>query len=69
MVDADLARRLKELEEIYFLATYARRYDIVRELNDYYRTLGVAEEKLLDVGDRPELLDKSLPHFDTTAAQ
>ncbi len=65
MIDAELARRLNELEEAYFLATYARRYDIVRELNEYYRTLGVSEDKLLDVGDRPDPIDTLLPRFDT----
>ena len=65
MVDAELARRLKELEEIYFLATYARRYEIVRELNAYYRSLGVTEERLIDTGDHSDLL----PSFDTTASE
>ena len=69
MVDAELARRLKELEEIYFLITYARRYDLVRELNDYYRSLGVSEERLIKADDHPELLDTTLPHFDTAALE
>ena len=44
--------KLEELGDLYYLASYAQRRDIVAELNDYYRTLGVAEESLLDVGDR-----------------
>ena len=44
--------KLEELGDLYYLASYAQRRDIVAELNDYYRTLGVAEESLIDVGDR-----------------
>ncbi|MDE5579705.1 MAG: DUF2723 domain-containing protein [Alistipes sp.] len=45
--------KLEELGDLYYLASYAQRRDIVAELNDYYRTLGVAEESLIDVGERP----------------
>lgn len=58
MVDKELSDRLDELEEVYFLASYARRYDLVREMNDYYRTLGVEEEHLLKVPDAPIPMDK-----------
>ena len=58
MVDKELSDRLDELEEVYFLASYARRYDLVREMNDYYRTLGVEEEHLLKVPDAPTPVDK-----------
>lgn len=58
MVDAELEERISELEQAYFLASYARRYDIVREMNDYYRSLGVSEENLLKLPNEPTPLDQ-----------
>lgn len=58
MIDGELNDRLDELEEAYYLASYARRYDIVRELNDYYRSLGVGSENLLQVPGEAEPMDK-----------
>ena len=57
MVTADLDDKLNDLGDLYYLATYAGRTDIVRELNDYYRSLGVDDEELFDVGDRLLPLD------------
>ena len=50
MVSGELDNKLDELGNVYYLASYAGRRDIVAELNDYYRSLGVAEEHLLDAG-------------------
>ncbi|MCM1150641.1 MAG: DUF2723 domain-containing protein [Alistipes sp.] len=51
---ADLVdTKLEELGDLYYLASYAGRREITAELNDYYRTLGVSEESLIDVGDKP----------------
>lgn len=58
MVDRALNERLDELEEAYFLASYARRYDVVREMNEYYRSLGVEEENLLQLPEEPTPMDK-----------
>lgn len=58
MVDSELNDRLDELEEAYYLAAYARRDDIVRELNEYYRSLGVSDEHLLPVDGEAEPLDE-----------
>ena len=41
--------RLDELEEAYFLVSYARRYDLLRFINDYYRSLGIEEKDLIQV--------------------
>lgn len=54
MIAGELDDRLKELGNVYYLATYAGRNDIVRELNEYYRSLGVDEVDLIDVGDHPQ---------------
>ena len=58
MVDQELNERLDELEEAYYLASYARRYDIVSEVNDYYRSLGVGEENLLPLPEEAEPIDQ-----------
>ena len=50
MVSGELDNKLDELGNVYYLASYAGRRDIVAELNDYYRSLGVAEEHLFDAG-------------------
>ena len=46
--------RLEELGDAYYLAVYAGRKEIVAGINDYYRSLGVDEEHLIDVGDKPQ---------------
>ena len=58
IVDPELTERLDELEEAYYLASYARRYDIVRELNEYYRSLGVGNDHLLSVPEEKEPIDQ-----------
>lgn len=51
LVTSELEDRLRELNDLYYLATCTGRTDIVRELNAYYRTLGVDEADLVDTGD------------------
>ncbi len=58
MVDAELESRIAELEEAYLLASYARRYRIVNELNAYYSSYGVPEDHLMQVPDEAEPLDR-----------
>ena len=59
MVASLLDEKLEQLGDVYYLASYAGRKDAVAELNAYYRTLGVAEENLFDVGDRPLQADRA----------
>jgi hypothetical protein len=52
---------MDSLSELYYMAAYARRDDIVRELNDYYRTFGYTDEELIIPGqDSEELMDRPL---------
>lgn len=51
MVNGIMEDKLEELGDLYYLASYARRREIIAELNDYYRSLGISEESLVDVGD------------------
>lgn len=60
MVSGIIDDKLNELGDVYYLATYAGRKEIVAELNAYYRTLGVSEENLIDVGDKPHTVDSAL---------
>ena len=53
MISNELDAKLDELGNVYYLASYAGRREIVAEFNDYYRTLGVPEEHLLDAGTTP----------------
>ena len=63
MVSGLIDEKLDQLGDIYYLANYAGRNDIVAELNDYYRSLGVPEEHLLNAGDslRPADTVQPLP--------
>ncbi len=60
MVSDLIDEKLDQLGDVYYLASYAGRRNVVAELNDYYRSLGVSEENLIDVDDRPEPIDSAL---------
>ena len=60
MVSDLIDEKLDQLGDVYYLASYAGRRDVVAELNDYYRSLGVSEENLINVGDKPQPTDSSL---------
>ncbi len=57
MVSDLMDEKLDQLGDAYYLASYAGRKEIVAELNEYYRTLGVAEENLM--GTHPENPDST----------
>ena len=59
MVSDVIDTKLTELGDIYSLASYAGRRDVVAEINEYYRSLGVSEEYLTDVGDKPQGADST----------
>ena len=55
-----IERRMDSLMELYYLAAYARRDDIVRSMNDYLRTFGYTDEELIQPGIDPEqMIDAS----------
>ncbi len=59
MVSGIIDDKLDELGDLYYLASYAQRRDVLAELNAYYRSLGVAEENLIDAGDKPHADDSA----------
>lgn len=61
MVADVMADKLDELGDIYYLAAYAGRREVVSEINDYYRSLGISESNLMNLGDAPQPLDASVP--------
>mgnify|MGYP002564639181 CR=1 FL=1 len=66
MVSPILDEKLDQLGDVYYLAVYAGRKEIIGEINAYYRSLGVEEENLVDVGDKPHQVDTTLiPRKDT----
>ena len=60
MVSGIIDEKLDQLGDVYYLASYADRKEVVAELNDYYRSLGVSEENLIDVGDKRQQPDSAL---------
>ena len=46
--------KLDQLGDVYYLASYAGRKEVLAELNTYYRSLGVSEENLIDAGDKTD---------------
>ncbi len=50
--------KMDSLMELYYLAAYARRDEIVSALNDYLRTFGYTDEELIQPGTDPaEMID------------
>ena len=62
MVTPLFDEKLDQLGDAYYLAVYAGRRDVVDEINEFYRSLGIPEEHLVNLGDELEPLD-------TTAAE
>lgn len=56
-VSNEMYGKLDELDRLYYIAGYARRTEVLAELNAYYRSLGVEDENLLDAGDKPQPKD------------
>lgn len=59
LVSPVMDEKLEELGDVYYLANYAKRKEVVAELNSYYRSLGVGEDNLVDVGDKPTQTDSA----------
>ncbi len=59
MVLQTLFRKMDELDMLYHTTVYFRRSDVLRELNEYYRTLGAYEEELVQP-EQLTLLEDSL---------
>ena len=52
--------KMDSLMELYYLAAYAQRAEIVGAMNDYLRTFGYTDEELIQPGTEPaEMIDAS----------
>jgi hypothetical protein len=56
MVATEIRDRMDSLSELYYLAAFAKRDDIVKWLNEYYRTFGYSDEELVLPGTDPAKL-------------
>ncbi len=51
MVAAEIRDRMDSLSELYYLAAFTKRDDIIKWFNEYYRTFGYTDEELIKPGE------------------
>ena len=56
LVNNIIHEKMSSLFELYYLAAYARRDEIVTSLNDYFRTFGYTDEELIMPGADPSTM-------------
>ncbi|MBQ0080719.1 MAG: DUF2723 domain-containing protein [Alistipes sp.] len=56
-VEHELSQKLDDLEQIYLLAAVHHRDDIVRSLNEYYRSLGAEDKDLILTDQEKQQID------------
>ena len=56
LVNNIIHEKMSSLFELYYLAAYAQRNDIVSSLNDYFRTFGYTDEELIVPGADPSTM-------------
>ena len=65
LVNNIIHEKMSSLFELYYLAAYAQRNDIVASLNDYFRTFGYTDEELIVPGADPStMIDAATVDFD-----
>ena len=58
LVATEIRDRMDSLSELYYLAAFAKRSDIIKWLNEYYRSFGYTDEELIKPGENvSEILD------------
>ena len=53
LVSSQINQRMDTLLELYYMAAFARRDDIVKQFNDYLRTFGYKDDELITPGTDP----------------
>lgn len=53
LVSSQINQRMDSLLELYYIAAFARRDDVVRQFNDYLRTFGYKDDELIMPGTDP----------------
>lgn len=53
LVSSQINQRMDSLLELYYMAAFARRDDIVKQFNDYLRTFGYKDDELIMPGTDP----------------
>ena len=58
LVSGQITDRMDSLSELYYLAAYSKRDELLKFFNDYYRTFGYTDDELIMPGTDPaKLLD------------
>ena len=53
LVSSQINQRMDSLLELYYMAAFARRDDIIKQFNDYLRTFGYKDDELITPGTDP----------------
>ena len=56
LVSSQINQRMDSLLELYYMAAFARRDDIIKQMNDYLRTFGYKDDELILPGTDPAAL-------------
>ena len=56
LVAGQITDRMDSLSELYYLAAYSQRDELLKFFNDYYRTFGYTDEELVLPGTDPAKL-------------
>ncbi|MBQ5914347.1 MAG: DUF2723 domain-containing protein, partial [Alistipes sp.] len=56
LVSSQITDRMDSLSELYYLAAYSKRDELLKFFNDYYRTFGYTDEELIMPGTDPAKL-------------
>lgn len=58
MTESTLSAKLDELEQVYYLAAFYNREDIIKSINIYYRSLGAEDKDLILTPSEKDSLDR-----------
>ena len=64
LVEGEIRNRMDSLTELYYLAAFTKRNDLIEWFNKYYRTFGYTDEELIKPGeDVNEIMDSPEVHM------
>ena len=64
LVEGEIRNRMDSLTELYYLAAFTKRNDLIEWFNKYYRTFGYTDEELIKPGeDVNEIIDSPEVHM------
>ena len=64
LVEGEIRNRMDSLTELYYLAAFTKRNDLIEWFNKYYRTFGYTDEELIKPGENVnEIMDSPEVHM------